>query len=126
MFSLKDGKPRSNCKPCAVKSSQESQARRRINDPEGYKAAKAAAARRRVYKKYNVTQDDIDLMLVKQDGKCYLCDEDIRQKPYVDHNHKTGKIRKLLCFHCNVGLGHFKDSIELMQKAIDYIKAHSD
>ena len=39
-----------------------------------------------------------------------------------DHNHKTGKFRGWLCDSCNTGLGRFQDDIELMQKAIDYLK----
>ena len=40
----------------------------------------------------------------------------------VDHCHETGKVRGLLCFHYNSSLGKFKDSIELLQNAIDYLK----
>lgn len=39
----------------------------------------------------------------------------------IDHNHQTGKVRGLLCHHCNVGLGHFKDNIELLNSALDYL-----
>lgn len=51
---------------------------------------------------------------------CYLCFSKTRL--HIDHNHKTNKIRGVLCINCNVGLGNFKDSIELLQKAIRYLE----
>jgi hypothetical protein len=43
-----------------------------------------------------------------------------------DHDHKTGKTRGYLCHNCNVGLGHFKDSPKLLQKAIEYLELCDD
>jgi hypothetical protein len=40
---------------------------------------------------------------------------------HVDHNHMTGKVRGLLCHHCNVGIGHFEDNIVLLSNAITYL-----
>lgn len=42
-----------------------------------------------------------------------------------DHDHNTGKARDWLCDSCNTGLGRFKDNIELLEKAINYLKRHS-
>lgn len=44
----------------------------------------------------------------------------------VDHNHKTGAIRKFLCTNCNRGLGHFHESINKMKTAIRYLEEHGD
>lgn len=44
---------------------------------------------------------------------------------HKDHDHKTGKIRGLLCGNCNVGIGHFKDDIHLLIKAIEYLKKNN-
>lgn len=85
---------------------------------------------RRKYKlknKYNITVEDYDEMLKLQSGKCVICDsEDPGGKGIfcVDHNHLNNKIRGLLCFNCNIILGHCKDSITVLLKAIKYLKEH--
>lgn len=75
---------------------------------------------------YRMSKEEYDRLLKDQNGECAICGSN---KPYkqdgkkfaIDHNHETGKIRGLLCFNCNAGLGHFKDSASLLQKAIDYL-----
>lgn len=57
--------------------------------------------------------------------ECQICSCDLTElnirDVHLDHDHKTGKIRGLLCFQCNTGLGHFKDDVDRLQKAIDYL-----
>jgi len=77
---------------------------------------------RRLINKYNISQLDYELLVKKQDGKCVICRKD--NTLVVDHNHKTGNIRELLCDKCNLGLGNFKDNIELLSNAIMYLKKH--
>lgn len=78
-------------------------------------------------RKYGLTIEQYDRMLEEQKGLCYLCSTNIartngNKNLGVDHCHKTGKVRKLLCAKCNTGLGVFNDNVELMQKAIAYVK----
>lgn len=64
-------------------------------------------------------------MLVRQGGVCAICGgpPDGRWKRFhVDHCHKTGRVRGLLCRKCNNGLGNFGDSVETMRKAIAYLR----
>jgi hypothetical protein len=42
----------------------------------------------------------------------------------VDHCHVTGKIRGILCYNCNMGLGYFKEDIEIMKLALEYLIQH--
>jgi hypothetical protein len=64
----------------------------------------------------------------KQQGLCAICFKGVsgmsssKVRLSVDHDHKTGKIRGLLCGACNVGLGHFKDDVSVLKKAIEYLE----
>ncbi len=65
----------------------------------------------------------------EQDGVCAICGEPETAvlrgrtlKLSVDHDHETGVIRGLLCHACNLGLGKFKDRVELLEKAIAYLE----
>jgi hypothetical protein len=60
-------------------------------------------------------------MKEKQEDKCAICKRPFDRTPHVDHSHKTGKIRGLLCFHCNSGLGMFGDCMDTMESAINYL-----
>lgn len=83
----------------------------------------AAYVKKHAYriKKYGLTQDDYDAMLQDQRGACAICNEPM-DKPHVDHNHTTGKVRGLLCQHCNMGLGHFRDSPLRLRLASAYLE----
>lgn len=73
---------------------------------------------------YNLSLDQYNELVVKQNNLCLICNNPETHKPRlsIDHHHETGRVRGLLCHNCNAGLGHFKDSIEVLQSAINYIK----
>lgn len=79
--------------------------------------------RMRVYGLGNV---DVDKMITNQNGKCLICKNEFKDKnaPHLDHNHKTGLVRGMLCTRCNTGLGLFKDDIQNLENAIAYLKVH--
>lgn len=74
------------------------------------------------YGRYFDENIDYTLFTQKKDNVCSICGKSTVKSLAIDHDHNTGKIRGLLCFSCNVGLGHFKDDITLLEKAIEYIK----
>lgn len=51
---------------------------------------------------------------------------DGRSGMFLDHDHSTGKVRSPLCHGCNTGLGGFKDSPELLEKAAEYLREHAN
>lgn len=75
-------------------------------------------------KRYGITADQYQTMLDIQDGLCLICG-DTMQQPCVDHCHKTGKVRGLLCGLCNTSLGGFGDSVKNLEAAISYLRKHS-
>lgn len=82
---------------------------------------------------YGIGIEEYERMHKAQSGLCAICGEPEkttdgrsgRQKWLaVDHHHDSGKVRGLLCGHCNSGIGHFRDRIELLEKAIAYLNLH--
>jgi len=74
--------------------------------------------------KFNISIADYENMLISQNNSCYICKkhkDELKRDLAVDHDHKTGKIRGLLCMSCNTGIGFLQDNIEILQKAIEYL-----
>lgn len=65
-----------------------------------------------------------------QNGKCAICGCELGSsrytKPAADHNHKTGKLRGILCTQCNTALGLMKDSPYRLESAIRYLEEHGN
>ena len=80
-------------------------------------------------RRYGITLEQYDDMMLKQDGVCAICKQRETMKNKhgitvnlsVDHDHETGQVRGLLCRNCNVGLGNFSDDIRVMRVAISYL-----
>jgi len=72
-------------------------------------------------KLYGVDYEAYQNMLVEQKQKCGICDE-VMKKPVVDHCHKSGKARMLLCQSCNIMLGMAKDNQNIFKSAIKYLQ----
>ena len=71
--------------------------------------------------KYGLTVEGYDRIYKKQRGRCVICGK--RQKLHVDHDHLTNKVRGLLCFRCNYGLGWWSEDISRMKRAIVYLRS---
>lgn len=113
-----DGR-KGRCKACAADAQRDRHAR----DPD----------RRRwtvVLHRYGITKADFDALYDAQDGACALCgktDGAAREAVgerywlHIDHDHETGRVRGLLCFACNNGLGFFSTP-ELLARADEYLR----
>lgn len=118
------------CKPCSKISGHNY--RTAPEHREGYLKSKKGIA----FQRMGMTQESYDVMLAAQGGKCAICGStdpgDVRAyRFHIDHDHKCcpgkqscGKcLRGLLCSPCNRALGQFKDDVDVMEKAIDYLLA---
>jgi hypothetical protein len=72
----------------------------------------------------NVISDEALIKLKSEVQECVICGD--TGPLVVDHDHKTGQIRGILCNHCNRGLGHFRDNPELLEFARMYLLASID
>jgi hypothetical protein len=84
--------------------------------------------RKRNYKsKYKITLDHYNLMLKDQNSVCYICNGlDNNKNLSVDHCHKTGKVRKLLCTRCNITLEYIENSKVDISQYLRYINEHQN
>jgi hypothetical protein len=77
---------------------------------------------------YGITLEEYNNKLKQQNHKCAICKTDevdvMKQTLYVDHCHKTNKVRGLLCHPCNVSLGLLKENIEVLDNAKTYLLEH--
>ena len=70
---------------------------------------------------YGLTIQEYENMRLNQGGKCAICEE-FTEVLQVDHSHKTGRVRGLLCASCNNGLGQLKDSIYIIKNSMLYLR----
>ena len=100
----------------------------RKNNPEKYRAQRR---RKRLKISYKITTTIYEKMLTDQNGKCAICGKTKNQTqsgkeiPFgIDHCHKTGQIRGLLCNKCNSAIGFFEDRIPYMELGIAYLRKY--
>lgn len=78
----------------------------------------------RLKETYGLTSAEYDVVLAWQKKRCAICGKhqsEVKYSLHVDHDHKTGKVRGILCAGCNTGLGYFEKN---HQKYQDYLDAH--
>lgn len=140
-------KHRDSINPLRRARKREYMAKRRAASEElrayGRANAKAWAARNRararknarasrLRTKYGMSIADFDARLLAQRGLCSICGVLMtpparraranRSGVTVDHCHDTGRVRGLLCYECNLGLGVFKDSLQRLRAAVAYLE----
>lgn len=111
---------------------QAAQAKHRAKDPLAYNArARNRRARRLAHyreverarqmrNRYGLSKDQYMQLLADQCWSCAICNSTVPL--LVDHNHRTGQVRGLLCRTCNSALGMLRDEAVLASKAADYLK----
>jgi hypothetical protein len=107
----------SHCKDC-INALRSSWSAERINRVK-------KRARERQIRKFGISIIQHDYIFETQEGKCAICHEKRIEWLCVDHDHKTLKVRGLLCSKCNLGIANFNDSPIIMLSAFRYLIQHS-
>lgn len=128
-----------HCEPC--RAARRTEARLRIQEWRGQQKCCACGKPRRADRtlcdicaakiaaraaKHGVRLEGRQKLFDAQNGKCAICERELagpmERKVHVDHDHATGKVRGLLCHHCNVALGNFQDSTHVLRRALAYLE----
>lgn len=127
---------RSYCKDCNNFYVNERQKFRRKTDPEYrkkinerskkyYSKRKESNYKTSLKRNYNMTPEQYDLLFKQQNGCCKICGVNqklLKKRLFVDHCHKTGKVRGLLCQMCNHALGLLKDNKQNIENMLKYLE----
>lgn len=87
---------------------------------------------RNLQRNYKLTPADFNRLWEHQSGRCAICSIELAPRgrkgksACVDHNHHTGKVRALLCRHCNHGIGCLKDSPSVLRAAATYLEKYGN
>lgn len=109
---------KSYCKSCASKRAI------KFNKSKGSDYSKD----KRLKDTYGISLEHYNQMFLKQEGCCAICKKhqsNFTRALAIDHCHKTGNIRALLCHKCNSALGLSNDSIDLLKEMISYLEEHN-
>jgi Autographiviridae endonuclease VII len=85
-----------------------------------------------LWSSYKITPEQFAAKLAEQEGRCGICHQVLdvtldglkgkRRLTRVDHCHKTGAFRGILCHRCNLGVGYFADDLPLLRRAVTYLE----
>lgn len=109
---------RNTCQPCADKEARQKRPTRPQNE-DRYRDWRYRRA-------YGISLEQYNEMLEAQDGRCAVCAEPPSiQRLHVDHDHRTGRVRGLLCMPCNRAIGNLKDDPERVKRLLEYLVKES-
>lgn len=124
--SRKGNQPASRCKLCSMDANREWRKANPDCEKIRYAKQKKETRERHLVRKYGVNLSMYDAMIIAQGGKCAICGKLEKDESYgvlhVDHCHKTGMVRGLLCRNCNHVLGLMQDNPNLMRLAASYVE----
>lgn len=95
-----------------------------LKKKEHYLANRKSNLSKGRFRKYGISEETYQTMLDDQRGICAICGLSM-DKPHVDHDHNSGKVRALLCGNCNTAIGLLKESIQTLESAIQYLQYHN-
>lgn len=119
-------RPRSICKDCHTISTTKKNNR----TADTLEKHRRISFKAHIKKAYKMTTADYAKMYSNQEGLCSICNRwshstlDKAKGLFIDHCHTTGKIRSLLCHHCNAAIGHLREDEWTLQNAILYLRMH--
>ena len=118
----------SNCKVVKITDNFYIDIKNKWGFSEWCRSCSGLASKNSGFKKnFGITLKEYNVLLEQQKFLCAICKEkDLKIRLAVDHDHKTGKIRGLLCSRCNLTLGKVKESIVILNKMIVYIKQYEE
>ncbi len=75
-------------------------------------------------REFGITVEDFARLMNAQEMRCAGCREPLEfdHKTHIDHDHKTGKVRGLLCHYCNILLGVAKDDVGTLRRLVKYLE----
>jgi hypothetical protein len=114
--------PNLHCKDCVPDTKGRTQKYARKWYSENKERLKRYSRNDHLKRMYGTTLEEYDAMESRQNGVCLICGMPPGAgRLCVDHDHDTGKIRGLLCHNCNAGIGLFREDINLIRKAVEYL-----
>lgn len=125
-------KIRGDCKSCCNKNTEQWRIKNRshYNNYAAFWRSKNPDRQHAtdIKRRYKLPIEEYNKILVAQNCQCIICGKQHdtslkRGRLYVDHCHKTKKVRGLLCSACNSMIGHANDEISILEKAIAYLKS---
>ena len=124
------------CRPCAVDRRKKLQKERsaswyemnkekhKVMNLQNYKKNKFRYLEQARERAYGINNETYDVMLKNQDNKCAICftkQTELSYPLHIDHDHKNGVVRGLLCRPCNTAIGLLKENPEILSAAMLYL-----
>jgi len=97
----------------------------RVRSRSFYRNNKQKELDRMRYKKYGITGNEFREIVEKQNNKCPICIRVINKNFSVDHDHKIGKIRGIICNDCNLAIGNAGSSPERLKSMANYLENYA-
>lgn len=98
----------------------------KCNNPKNHNSKKHSDAQRDAKYRffYGISLEDYNKLFAEQNGCCKICkthQNEFKKKLHVDHNHKTGEVRGLLCHNCNLAIGRLKEDPAIVKSVLEYL-----